>query len=157
MTDNRDGPAAPHLPFPFETLRHWYVTLFGGRSDDLRPGELGIRSEALRQNTKLVPHQDRVTISVMGQDTPRPLYMRESFAIVPLDAQRPRALELSPHGEAVLPAASPWEVMAPGELRLEQGERLLLNGVAARVFGTDPRELLARMLRRQLRRSGQGR
>lgn len=155
-TDGRGGLPRPELPFPFETLRDWYVTPFGGRSEDLRPGQVGIHAEALARNTKLVPHQDRVLISLVGQGDPRPLFAKETYEVVPLDGQRPHALERSPQGEAVLPVVPPWDVVRRPHLQPRTGERLLLNGVSARVFGAEPAEVLAHLVRRHLERRNEG-
>ncbi len=141
-------PAEPEKPYPFETLRHWYVTPFGGRSGELGPGQVGINAEALDQNTTLVPEQDRVLISLLGRSTRRPLYARDAFQVVALDVRLPDALQRSLHGEAVLPAEEAWEVVKRPYLQPHEGQALLLNSVAPRTFGMEPQELLAEALRR---------
>ncbi|MFQ6013773.1 MAG: hypothetical protein ACE5LS_09105 [Thermoplasmata archaeon] len=152
MRDGRFVWNQGDLPFPFETLRHRYVTPFGGRSEELLGGEVGINAQALAQNTELVPRQDKVLISILGPDRPRPLYTQRPFEIVALDERRPEALTKSSRGEAVLPKEAAWDILRrslPGPAR---GERLVLNGVASRILGEDPRDVLARVLRDHLRR-----
>ncbi len=139
-------------PFPVETLRHWYVTPFGGRSLDLRKGEVGINSEALDQNTNLVPDQDRVLISILSNSSVRPLYTRSAFSVVALDPSRPDGLEKSPHGEAVLPVEEVWDIVRRPHLQPTHGQPLLLNSVAWKVFGKDPSELMETILVQALRR-----
>lgn len=139
-------------PFPFETLRHWYVTPFGGRSRDLAPGQVGINAEALDRNTDLIPEEDRVLISVLGRDTLRPLYTRTTFQVVALDDTRPDGLGKSPRGEAVLPEERAWEVVKRPYLQLRHGEPLVLNCVASKVFARDPREILTQLYRQDLGR-----
>jgi hypothetical protein len=137
-------------PFPFETLRHWYVTPFGGRSPDLAPGQVGINAEALDRNTDLIPEEDRVLISILGKNTLRPLYTRTTFQVVALDERRPDGLDKSPHGEAVLPEEVAWEVVKRPYLQPRYGEPLVLNSVATKVFGKDPRELLSQLFMQDL-------
>lgn len=139
-------------PFPVETLRHWYVTPFGGRSLDLTAGQVGINSQALDQNTHLVPEQDKVLISILGNQNTRPLYTRAPFQVVALDPSRPDGLEKSPHGEAVLPVEEVWDVVRRPYLQPTQGQPLLLNSVASKVFGRDPAEIISDLLSRALRR-----
>lgn len=141
-------PPETQKPYPFETLRHWYVTPFGGRSEELAPGQVGINAKALNQNTTLVPEQDRVLISLLGRSTNRPLYARDPFQVVALDLNLPDALQRSRHGEAVLPAEHAWDAVRRPHLQPLEGEALLLNSVSSQVLGMDPRELLAEALRR---------
>lgn len=141
-------PQEPERPYPVETLRHWYVTPFGGHSEDLALGQVGINARALQANTTLVPEQDRVLISLLGRSTHHPLYTRDPFQVVALEPDRPEALTLSPQGEAVLPREEAWEVVKRPYLQPHQGQPLLLNGVASRVLGRDPQEVLAEALRR---------
>lgn len=138
------------LPFPLETLRHRYVTPFGGRSEELGTGEVGINAQALTQNTDLVSRQDKVLISVLGPDHPRPLYTKKPYEVVALDERRPDALVRSLQGEAVLPKQPAWDVMRQSLLEPTRGEKLVLNGVASRILGEDPRNLLGRVLRDHL-------
>ncbi len=148
----------PHeMPYPFETLRHWYVTPFGGRTGDLSPGQVGINARALNQNTDLTPHQDRVLISIVGQNTVRPLYTRMTFEVVALDSVTPDALGRSLQGEAVLPLEEPWDVVRRPYLQPREGEPLLLNSVATKVFGRDVSEVLNELLAKELARRREGR
>lgn len=152
MRDGRRDGDRETLPFPFETLRHRYVTPFGGRSEELSADEVGINAQALAQNTQLVPRQDKVLISILGPSRPRPLYTRKPFEIVALDERRPDALVKSPQGEAVLPREPPWDIVRRPQLDPARGQGLVLNGVASLIFGSDPQDLLARMLRDALGR-----
>jgi hypothetical protein len=154
MPGGRFGAHRGNLPFPLETLRHRYVAPFGGRSEDLAEGEVGINARALEENTQLVPRQDKVLISILGPDRPRPLYTQTPFEVVALDERRLDALLKSMQGEAVLPGAHLGDVLRRPPLDPARGERLVLNGVASRLLGEDPRALLARVLRDRL---GQGR
>ncbi|MEE9237744.1 MAG: hypothetical protein V3U52_08160 [Thermoplasmata archaeon] len=156
MLDDRVTYPLHEKPFPFETLRYWYVTPFGGRSEDLSRGQVGINAEALDQNTELIPNQDRVLISIVGHSTRRPLYSRTPFKVVALDTRRPDGLEKSPRGEAVLPRDEPWDFVRRPYLQPRYGEPLLLNGVASRVLGRDPSELLSQLLRQGLGRLSDG-
>jgi hypothetical protein len=126
-------------PYPFETVRHRYVTPFGGRSKDLKGSEVGIDREALEANTDLVPQQDSVTITVLGHSSSRPLYFQQFFTVVALDEEKPDALSKSPRGEAVLPGED-WEVIRRPHLQPGYGDPLLLNVSATKLLGTDPRE-----------------
>ncbi len=141
-------------PFPVETLRHWYVTPFGGRSLDLTAGQVGINYKALDQNTHLVPDQDKVLISILGRNTTRPLYTRTPFRVVALDPSRPDGLEKSPHGEAVLPVEEVWEIVRRPHLQPTFGQPLLLNSVASKIFGKDPAEIMSVLLSQTLQRGG---
>ncbi len=150
MPGGRFGVHRGDLPFPFETLRHRYIAPFGGRSKELSEGEVGINARALAQNTELVPRQDKVLISLLGPDRPRPLYMQTPFEVVALDARRLDALMKSTEGEAVLPETPSGDILRQCLLEPAPGEPLVLNGVASRVLGEDPRALLARVLRDHL-------
>src|SRR5437867_11720899 len=90
-------------PFPLETLRHWYVTPFGGHSRELSFYQVGIRRDAIEANTELDPRVDRVRIGLLGQRNVRPYLIDHAFQIVPLDARRPAALAHPPRGAPVLP------------------------------------------------------
>ena len=118
-----------------ETLRHWYVTPFGGTSPDLDLSQVGILRDALELNTRLDPTVDRVRVSVVGHGRLRPLLMDRFFEVVALDETHPDALEHSPMGEAVLPEAD-------AALRREDaprpGDEVLLNGVWSARVGTLP-------------------
>ncbi|MFQ5918699.1 MAG: hypothetical protein ACE5I4_01470 [Thermoplasmata archaeon] len=156
MPGGRFGVHRGELPFPFETLRHRYVAPFGGRSEELAEGEVGINARALEQNTELVPRHDKVLISILGPNRPRPLYTQAPFEVVALDERRLDALMKSMQGEAVLPGAPLGDAVRRPLLEPAHGERLVLNGVASRLLGEDPRTLLARVLRDRLGR-GRGR
>lgn len=112
---------------------------------------MGINARALEQNTQLVPRQDKVLISILGPNRPRPLYTQKPFEVVALDERRLDALLKSMNGEAVLPGRPSVDVIRRPLLEPARGERLVLNGVASRVLGMDPRTVLARVLRDRLR------
>ena len=126
-------------PFPFETLRHWYVTPFGGHSNELSFYQIGIRRDALEANTELDPQVDRVRIGLLGQRNVRPFLLDHTFEVVPLDDRRPEALSRSPHGEAVLPTGD--EVVRRPFPSLQPGDTVLMNGVAAKRLFSDPVKL----------------
>jgi hypothetical protein len=140
-------------PFPFETLRHWYVTPFGGHSGDLAFYQIGIRRDALEANTELDPEVDRVRIGLLGRRNVRPFLLDHPFEVVPLDDRRPEALAHSPLGEAVLPEGD--EVVRHPFPNLHPGDTVLMNGVAAKRLSQDP-EKLAKVLE-SLFREGYGR
>lgn len=123
-----DSPPA----FPVETLRHLYVTPFGGHSRDLRFFQVGINGRALEANTTLDPKVDRVRIAVMGHRHVRPVLIDGLFEIVPLDPSGSTVRELSPDGEAVLPEGD--EIIRRPFPALQVGDRVLLNGVPAKRF-----------------------
>ncbi len=118
-------------------------------------GEVGINARALTQNTDLVSRQDKVLISILGPDHPRPLYTKKPYEVVALDERRPDALLRSLQGEAVLPEGPAWGTMRQPVLGPARGEKLVLNGVASRILGEDPRTLLGRVLRDHLGRRSQ--
>src|SRR6266511_3363378 len=126
-------------PFPLETLRHWYVTPFGGHSTELSFFQIGIRRDALEANTELDPEVDRVRIGLLGHRNARPFLMDRAFEVVPLDERRPEALARSPHGEAVLAAGD--EVVRRPFPSLQRGDTVLINGVAAKRLFRDPEKL----------------
>ena len=118
-----------------ETLRHWYVTPFGGTSPDLGLSQVGILREGLELNTRLDPIVDRVRVSVVGHGRLRPLLMDRFFEVVALDETHPDALEHSPMGEAVLPEAD--AALRP-ENAPRPGDEVLLNAVWSARVGTLP-------------------
>jgi hypothetical protein len=140
-------------PFPLETLRHWYVTPFGGHSDELSFFQIGIRRTALEANTELDPAVDRVRVGLLGRRNARPFLLDRSFEVVALDERRPEALARSPQGEAVFPLGD--EVVRRPFPPLHPGDTVLINGVAAKRFPPDP-ERLAEVLA-SLFREGYGR
>jgi len=140
-------------PFPLETLRHWYVTPFGGHSGDLSFYQIGIQRDALLANTELDPEIDRVRIGLLGRRNVRPFLLDHPFEIVPLDEGRPDALARSPRGEAVLPQGD--DVVRHPFPNVQPGDRVLINGVAAKRLSKDP-EKLAQVLE-TLFREGYGR
>jgi hypothetical protein len=126
-----------------EPVKDWYVTFFGGRSPELQQGQVGINSENL-ENTRLTPYVDRVYIRRLSETKRIPLYVRESYEVVPLDEDTPDALSKSPLGEAVLPEEHrTWRRPTAEELRLK--EPLILNNVLSRVAMGTPRDV-ARIL-----------
>ncbi len=140
-------------PFPVETLRHWYVTPFGGHSDELSFYQIGLRAAAIHANTELVPAVDRVRVGLLGRRNVRPFLLDHPFEVVALDAARPEALAKSPNGEAVLPEGDavvrhPFPEPQPGDV-------VLINGVAAKRLSDDPEklaEVLAELFREEHRR-----
>lgn len=119
-------------PFPIETLKHWYVAPIGGLSTNLNPGQIGLNKEALANNTDLVPYQDRVLLSKLDDMSPRPLFARKYFEVVPLDRTRPDALAKSPEGEAVLPYQI--EEKNGSFESFQVGEYVILNGVLSQRY-----------------------
>ena len=140
-------------PFPLETLRHWYVTPFGGHSAELSFYQIGIRREALEANTELDPEVDRVRIGLLGQRNARPYLIDHPFEVVPLDDRRPEALARSPQGEAVL--AEGDEVVRHPFPAAQPGDKVLINGVAAKRLLANPEKLAAVL--ESLFREGYGR
>jgi len=118
-----------------ETLRHWYVTPFGGTSPDLGLSQVGILREGLELNTRLDPIVDRVRVSVVGHGRLRPLLMDRFFEVVALDETHPDALKHSPMGEAVLPEAD--AALRPEDAP-RPGDEVLLNAVWSARVGTLP-------------------
>jgi hypothetical protein len=123
------GEPAP--AFPVETLRHWYVTPFGGLSPELGLFQVGINREALEQNTSLDPATDRVRVTVLGKAR-RPILFDRFFEVVPLDARHPEALARSPMGEAVLPEGD--QVLRPRESP-HPGDEVILSSAASQRLG----------------------
>jgi hypothetical protein len=80
---------------PIQPIRDWYVTLFGGRSRELNPDQVGINEQNLG-NTNLAPYLDKVSIKKLEGERIVPLYTRRWFEVVPLDESRPDALSKSP-------------------------------------------------------------
>jgi len=141
--------------YPVETLRHWYVTPYGGTSSELGLFQIGIRREALEANTTLDPAVDRVRVSIVGHSRPRPLILDRFFEIVALDERHPDALARSRHGEAVFPEGD--SVVRRYELP-RPGDDVLMNGVITQRLGVLPDsaefgEILQELLRRERRRS----
>ena len=133
-----------------ETLRHWYVTPFGGTSPELSVTEIGINRRALEVNTSLDPALDRVRIAIVGQSHRRPLFLDRFFEIVPLDERRPDALARSPDGEAVLPEGH--QVVRRAESP-RPGDEVLLNCVwSVRMEALPDPEAFAKVVQELLRR-----
>jgi len=88
------------VPYPFETLRRCYVTLFGGVSPDLQAYQVGINREALAGNTEL-DALDRVAVGILGEGRTRPFFMERLYDVTALDATTPDAIAKSAFGEAV--------------------------------------------------------
>lgn len=127
------------MTLPIEPIRDWYVTYFGGRSEELNYNQVGINKRALLKNTNLTPYQDKVTIKRMEGERIIPFYTRKWFEIVPLDRDRPNALAKSPRGEAVLPIETTI-IKRPSYMDiLKTKEPLILNNVLSKVF-KDPED-----------------
>lgn len=128
--------AKPDVPeFPVETLRHVYVTPFGGFSPDLEEGELGIHREALEANTDLEPWRDVVTLTKLAASTRVPFIVRYLFRVVPVDEGMRDAWAKTQRGEAVLPHEQPGVPSESARLDLAKGDDLVLNAVLARRLG----------------------
>jgi hypothetical protein len=119
--------------YPIETLKHWYVTPIGGLSADLKPGQIGLNRRALADNTDLVPHQDRVSLSLLDGGRSLPLFAKKYFEIVALDRACSDALSKSPKGEAVLPC--PDAAHETGFMKqFTEGVFVILNGVLSQRY-----------------------
>jgi hypothetical protein len=123
------GEPAP--AYPVETIRHWYVTPFGGFSAELGLFQVGINREALETNTSLDPELDRVRVTVIGRIR-RPFLFDRFFEIVPLDERHPDALTQSPMGEAVFPEGD--VVFRPRESP-HAGDDVVISNVASQRLG----------------------
>ena len=77
-------------PFPVETLRHWYVTPFGGHSDELSFYQIGLRAAAIAANTELVPAVDRVRVGLLGRRNVRPFLLDRPFGAKMFSESNPR-------------------------------------------------------------------
>src|SRR5205809_7299027 len=117
--------------FPVETLRHWYVTPFGGMSTELGLFQVGINREAIERNTSLDPSSDRVRVTVLGRMR-RPILFDRFFEVVPLDERHPDAFRHSPMGEAVLPEGD--EVLRPRDSP-HPGDEVVISSVASQRLG----------------------
>jgi len=136
-------------PYPFETIRLWYVSPFGGRSPELATDEVGVNGEALKRNTEL-ESRDRVSVGVSGDDPDRPWFFQQSFEVVPLDARLPKAAGLSPQGEVVFPEQA-FDFVRRPHLQPRLGDAVVLKGTAVKRLDKDP-EWLAELLRKHVRR-----
>ena len=123
------GEQAP--AFPVETLRHWYVTPFGGLSPEIGLFQIGINREALERNTSLDPSKDRERVTVLGR-VRRPILFDRFFEVVPLDDRHPEALRSSPMGEAVFPEGD--QVLRPRESP-HPGDDVILSSAASQRLG----------------------
>ena len=117
--------------FPVETLRHWYVTPFGGMSTELGLFQVGINREAIERNTSLDPSSDRVRVTVLGRMR-RPILFDRFFEVVPLDERHPDALSQSPMGEAVFPEGD--QVLRPRDSP-HPGDEVILSSAASQRLG----------------------
>ena len=124
-------PGDPAPAFPVETLRHWYVTPFGGMSTELGLFQVGINREALERNTSLDPSNDRVRVTVLGRMR-RPILFDRFFEVVPLDERHPEALRCSPMGEAVFPEGD--QVLRPRDAP-HPGDEVILSSAANQRLG----------------------
>ena len=144
----RERTEEGELPYPIETLRFWYVSPFGGRSEGLASDQVGLNRQALAQNTELEPN-DRVAVGLPGNDPDRPWFFQEQFEIVPLD-ERHKAADLSPGGEVVLPERA-YDFVRRPDLQPRLGEAVVLKATAAKQLADRP-EWLAELLRKSVRR-----
>jgi len=125
------APGDPAPAFPVETLRHWYVTPFGGMSTELGLFQVGINREALERNTSLDPSNDRVRVTVLGRMR-RPILFDRFFEVVPLNERHPDALKCSPMGEAVFPEGD--QVLRPRDAP-HPGDEVILSSAASQRLG----------------------
>lgn len=134
MHDSLPGAGGVPAPeFPVQTLRHVYLTPFGGFSPDLVEGELGLSAGALAR-TELRP-DDLVTIGKVDARARIPFILKQLFRVVPIDAAMRDAWAKAWRGEAVLPHEQPGAVADSARLDLARGDELLINGVLARRLG----------------------
>ena len=143
----RGAPGNPAPTFPVETLRHWYVTPFGGMSPELEPFQVGINREAVETNTSLDPSTDRVRVTVLGR-VRRPLLLDRFFEVVPLDERHPEALRRSPMGEAVFPEGD--DVFRPRESP-HPGDDVVISSVASQRLGLLDSDAFAEILQELFR------
>jgi hypothetical protein len=135
-------------PYPVETLKHWYVTIVGGQSKDLKPNQIGVNREALAENTDIVPYEDGVLISKLENSRPQPLFTKSYYTVVPLDDTSPDASSKSPKGEAVLPAPDREQrnwFLEPFKI----GEPVILNNVLSQRYPYGFVNSLNRLLRKR--------
>ena len=135
-------------PYPVETLKHWYVTIIGGQSLDLKANQIGVNKEALAENTDIVPYEDSVLISKLEGGKTRPLLVKSYYTVVPLDENSPDASIKSPNGEVVLPVLDrkqkSW-FLEP----LKVGEPVILNNVMSQRFPYGFAGALDRLIKRR--------
>lgn len=117
--------------YPLSITGGRYLTQVGGLSEDLGNNRIGIHREALKQNTDL-SYGDRVLLDSLERiwdkesSFPRPLFMRETFFVEPIDdLHDSRLVAMSNDGEAVLP-----EVF---EEDLQPGDEIVLNASVNRI------------------------
>lgn len=123
-------------------------------SPELGLFQIGINRKALETNTCLDPSSDRVRVSVMGRNRPRPIFLDRFFEIVPLDERHPDAFRRSPRGEAVLPEG---DEVVRGYDPPRAGDDVVLNSVITQRLGVLPTsEEFCRILQELFRR-GYGR
>lgn len=137
------------LPYPIETIRYWYVSPFGGRSEELAYDQVGVNRRALTRNTELEP-EDRVGVAVVGSNPERPWYFQQAYEVVALDERHPKAAGMSQKGEVVLPR-QPYDFIKRPHLQPRVGDAVVLKGTAAKVLD-QPREWLKELLTKSLRR-----
>lgn len=116
---------------PVQPIKNIYLTIIGGRSEELSNDQIGINKQNLA-NTNLTPYHDKVTIKRLNGERAVPLYTRKWFEVIPLDNSRPDALSKSPIGEIVLPEG-------PGIFRkpvfeFADREPVILNNVMTKIL-----------------------
>lgn len=120
-------------PYPLQPMKDRYVSPFSGLSYELAPFEVGVNATALETNTRLA--FDARVLVLAGDRAPfggcAPALTRVAHRVVPLDASRPDALRLSPHGEVVF---STFESEHDASLLpwLRPGDPVVLNAALAR-------------------------
>ena len=120
--------------YPVEIMKHYYVSVVGGFSDELERREVGINRSALEQNTRLVGFHDRVVLKRLVGNKVKPFFFREPYVVVPLDESTPDALKKSQEGEVVLSEEVREEVKRKRALRVECiGEKILLNSTLSKI------------------------
>lgn len=133
-----------NYPYPVETLKHWYVTIVGGQSQDLKPCEVGVNRNALAENTDIVPYEDAVLISKLeGSSTP--LFRKRYFTVIPLNKDSPDACK-SPGGEVVLPVLDRRKSRYSP---LVVGEPVILNNVLSRRHNPGFARIMDRHIKRR--------
>ncbi len=136
-------------PYPVETLKHWYVTIVGGQSIDLKPNQVGVNRDALAKNTDIVPYEDSILISKL-EGKSMPLFTKRYFTVVPLDEASPDASSKSPKGEVVLPVQDRKQrdcFLEP----LEVGEPVILNNVLSQRYHYGFANVLNRLIKKRSR------
>jgi hypothetical protein len=138
-------------PYPVETLKHWYVTIVGGQSCDLKPTQIGVNKEALAENTNIVPYEDNVLISKL-EGKGMPLFTKKYFTVVPLDEASADASSKSPKGEVVLPVQDNDRKHGNQIEQFKVGKPVILNNVLSQRYSFGFVHALDRLIKRRSER-----